>query len=94
MILSMHSDLTTAADLETEIATKMVMSISREFVTVNLSDAFDIKKKSIPPGMEIRVKKRPNNGLLNPPLQNLCWLNSVLQLLEVFDIPLFLQGKK
>ena len=42
--------------------------------------------------MEIRVKKRVNHGLRNPVSYNLCWLNAVIQLLEVSDVPLFMSG--
>ena len=43
-------------------------------------------------GLEIKLKRMPNLGLLNPPKTNMCWLNSVLQLLELSSISLFLEG--
>ena len=43
-------------------------------------------------GLEIKLKRMPNLGLLNPLKTNICWLNSVLQLLELSSISLFLEG--
>ena len=49
-------------------------------------------QKHVPVGMELRLKKSSNYGLVNPPLTNMCWFNSVVQLLEMTDLPLFLEG--
>ena len=39
-----------------------------------------------------QVKRKANAGLINVMSANMCWLNAILQMLELSHMPLFLEG--
>ena len=57
-----------------------------------MSACINVKKVKNGEGAVLVVKKSSNCGLLNLRSSNMCWINSAIQMLEMTDLPLYLEG--